>query len=207
MASPRNIKNQILELKNQGVGFNEIKRRLKCSSATLSYHLSKGQKAKNYQRTVNRRNKHPYIRKIENFIYGNRSRSNIKKNPTYSWYKLLLSKILGFSITQEGRQVKMNGKRILATTMKVFSVEDVIEKFGEHPKCYLTGKILDIQKPRTYQFDHIIPVSQGGDCTIDNLGLCTKEANEAKGSMTPSEFFDFCRKVLEYQGYKVESPK
>ena len=79
-----------------------------------------------------------------------------------------------------------------------FSVDDVIKKFGEHPTCYLTGEPIDIFKPRTYNFDHKIPRSRGGDNSLDNLGLCTKKANHAKYNMTPDEFINFCKKVVDY---------
>ncbi len=84
-----------------------------------------------------------------------------------------------------------------------FSVDDVIKKFGENPKCYLTGQPIDIYKPRSYNFDHIIPRSRGGDNSIDNLGICTKKANQAKNDMTPDEFINLCKQVLEHHGYKV----
>jgi 5-methylcytosine-specific restriction endonuclease McrA len=84
-----------------------------------------------------------------------------------------------------------------------FTVKDVIEKFGENPICYLTGEQIDINKPRTYHFDHIIPRSRGGDSSIDNLGICTKRANLAKHDMTPDEFEHLCKRVLEHNGYIV----
>jgi 5-methylcytosine-specific restriction endonuclease McrA len=88
-------------------------------------------------------------------------------------------------------------------TMDKFTVQDVKDKLGEHPVCYLTGEQIDINKPNTYQFDHIIPRSRGGQSTLDNLGICTKRANLSKSDMTPDEFFNFCKIVLENQGYKV----
>ncbi len=80
-----------------------------------------------------------------------------------------------------------------------FTVEDVINKFGENPKCYLTGEQLDIYQPRTYAFDHIIPASRGGLSSIDNLGLCTKQANMAKSDLTPDEFYKLCKKVIQHK--------
>ncbi len=78
---------------------------------------------------------------------------------------------------------------------RTFTVQDVLDKFGTNPTCYLTGDSIDISKPSSYHFDHIIPKSKGGQSTIDNLGLCTKQANMAKGNMTADEFVNFCRKI------------
>ncbi len=84
----------------------------------------------------------------------------------------------------------------------MFTADDVIKKFGENPKCYLTGDPIDIYKPSTYHFDHIVPISRGGTNTIDNLGICTKAANQAKHSMTHTEFIDFCRRVIDHNDTK-----
>ena len=87
-----------------------------------------------------------------------------------------------------------------------FTIDDVISKFGLNPRCYITGRLIDINKPKTYNFDHKIPTSRGGNNNIDNLGICTILANQAKFNMTPDELFNFCREVLEYQGYGVTKP-
>ncbi len=86
-----------------------------------------------------------------------------------------------------------------------FTVDEVIEKFGENPRCYLTGERINIHKPRTYQFDHIIPKSRGGTSDIDNLGICTKQANLAKSDMTLDEFMNLCNVVLQNAKHPVTS--
>ena len=83
------------------------------------------------------------------------------------------------------------------------SVEDVLKKFGENPVCYLTGQSIDLSKPSTYHLDHIIPRSRGGNNSLDNLGLCTKQANQAKTNMTPDELINLCKVILQHQGYHV----
>lgn len=79
-----------------------------------------------------------------------------------------------------------------------FTLEDVIDKVGENPLCYLTGQPIDISKPSTYEFDHIIPKSRGGTNQLDNLGVCLKLANRAKDSMTPDEFLNLCKLVVSH---------
>ncbi len=84
------------------------------------------------------------------------------------------------------------------------TADQIISMFNQNPVCYLTGDQIDINKPRTYNFDHIIPRSKGGQNTLDNLGICTKVVNMAKNDMSPDEFFNLCKKVLEYNGYEVK---
>ena len=84
------------------------------------------------------------------------------------------------------------------STKPTFKVEDFMEKFKGQKTCYLTGDPIDIYDLSSYQFDHIIPRSRGGSSDIDNLGLCTKEANYAKGNKTPEELLELCMKIVEH---------
>ena len=79
-------------------------------------------------------------------------------------------------------------------------MNDVINKFGMHPKCYLTGEELDFENPDSYSFDHILPVSRGGTNDLDNLGVTTPLLNMCKSYCTEDEFLDICEKVLRYHG-------
>ena len=45
------IKEQILELKNQGLSYREIQAKLGCSKGTIAYHIGIGQKDKTQNRT------------------------------------------------------------------------------------------------------------------------------------------------------------
>ena len=85
-----------------------------------------------------------------------------------------------------------------------FTAREFEKRLVGNPICYLTGRKIDLLSPKTYQCDHMIPVSKGGQNTLTNLGLTCKEANIAKADMTPSEFFELCKEVLEHNGYKVE---
>lgn len=78
-----------------------------------------------------------------------------------------------------------------------FTWQEAYLKVTSDPYCYLTGREINLDDSSDYQFDHIIPISQGGTNTLDNLGLASAEANQAKGSMSEKEFVELCRAVCE----------
>ena len=86
-----------------------------------------------------------------------------------------------------------------------FSGKEFEERLLSNPTCYLTGRPVDLFKPKTYHCDHMIPVIKGGKSTLENMGLACKEANMAKSDMTVDEFFNLCKEVLEHNGYKVNN--
>ena len=185
-------KEQILKLREEGKTYHEIKSITGAALSTISYYCGKGQKEKVKQRRIKHYNKSPIYQKIDNFL---RNRKNIvdNKNKTIKTIKLLDFKIKSFHKNRKtGEYYKMS-----------FTIKDVIDKFGENPKCYLTGKQIDIYQPRTYHFDHITPVSKGGDNSIENLGICTKEANMAKSDSTLEEFIELCKTVLIKNNYEI----
>jgi len=82
-------------------------------------------------------------------------------------------------------------------TGRKFTTKDLRNKLGDNPMCYLTGIPINLDKTETYQLDHIMPRSRGGDNSLENCGLVTKEINLAKSDKTPEEFIALCRKVVE----------
>lgn len=88
--------------------------------------------------------------------------------------------------------------------MAKFGYKDVLNKYNNSTKvkCYLTGDEIDLTKD-DYSLDHILPISRGGSCELDNLGITTYLANLAKTSMTEDEFVELCKKVLIHHGYEV----
>lgn len=70
-----------------------------------------------------------------------------------------------------------------------------INRFGKHPKCYLTGDNINLNLPSEYHLDHVIPRSKGGKNIIENMQVTTKKANIAKGALTLEEFKILCVKV------------
>jgi 5-methylcytosine-specific restriction endonuclease McrA len=77
-----------------------------------------------------------------------------------------------------------------------FSLQDLIDKIGNHPTCYLTGRPIDLSDGRSYHLDHIIPISKGGDNSLDNCEIACKEANQAKHNLSKDEFIKLCEEVI-----------
>ena len=181
------LRDKILELRNLGYSYRKIEEKIKCSKGTISYYCGKGQKEKNKnRRKKNRFKQHPIIQKIENFIY------NKYKDPkNVNYRKNTLNRNLSLKI-QVFSRVKKGYKNM------AFTVKDFLDKVGDNPKCSLTGKPIDLMKPRTYQLDHIVPKSKGGENNLDNCQLVCKEANMAKHNLSTEEFVKLCREVVEY---------
>lgn len=181
----------ILELRNKGYSYRDIVTELGCSRSIVPYYCNNTTKKKILERKQNDRTKqHPFKRKIENFISSKRSIKQLKNIIPYKDNRLIYDKIITFN--KRGDKIGM------------ITLEEVQAKFGDNTTCYLTGDKIDVTKPRSYHFDHKVPVSKSGDNSIDNLGICTKEANMAKSDLTEDEFVALCKKVLVHHGYKVE---
>ena len=57
------MKEKILQLRDEGKTYNEIKNILGCSKSTISYHCGKGQKEKTKERTKNLRKETPLLQR------------------------------------------------------------------------------------------------------------------------------------------------
>ena len=184
------MKEQILNLRKQGKSYREIEQILGCSRSTISYHCGEGQKQKKLDKQRLTREQNSLLKKIDNFknrkVGGGRKQDNeIKSN-----HKKQLS--------DKARDFQLKAKN--------FSSQDVLDKFGKNPKCYLTGKVIDWSQPRTYSFDHVVPLSRGGTCTLDNLGITTRSANNAKDDLLLDEFLTLCESILKNFGYDIKPP-
>lgn len=182
-------RDEILRLRAEGKTYKEIQELTGASKGTISFHCGKGQKQKSYIRNVKSKStQHPFIKKIQRF-QGREQKQNQLRIKKLKSKILLQNKINHFHYNRYTKEYSKIS----------FKIEDVINKFGTNPKCYLTGKSIDIYAPRTYNFDHIMPVSKGGDNSIDNLGICTKAANQAKSDLTLDEFYQLCEDVVNFK--------
>ena len=64
-------------------------------------------------------------------------------------------------------------------------------------RCALSGVTLT---PDTAALDHVIPYSEGGKHTRDNVQWVHEEVNRMKGQMSTREFKEWCRRVAGWTG-------
>ena len=183
MAKPRHIKHKILELSKNGVNFYQISKILHCSIGTVSYHLIPGNKEKAKFRQIKYREQSPIHLKIETF---NKPNDII----IFKIRRLIKSKIRTFDKKED----------------MLFNEQDLLAKIGDNPICYLTGTPINLLDSKSYQLDHIIPKSKGGDNSLENCGLAISEANRSKCDLLIEEYLILCEKVLIYNGYVVQRP-
>lgn len=175
------MRDDIIKLRKEGKTYSEISKILGCSKSTVSYHCGKGQKEKSKIRQNKRRFKNRLIKKVDYF----KSREDKHR---------MLNRVNAFTKKSKyGRDHNLKPS---------FNYKDVIDKFGVETKCYLTGENINLLHGK-YELDHIIPVTRGGDNSLGNLGILAKEVNQAKRNLTNEEFFELCKRVLEYNGYTV----
>lgn len=178
---------QIIELRNKGYSYRDIMLELRCSSGLVSYYCDDDGKSKAIQRSKNYNKNNPIIKKVKTFNveYKVKPQQILKGR---SIYRMIIGKINKFN-----QGDKMKGK---------ITLKEAMLKLGDNPTCYITGEKIDINQTSTYNFDHIIPRSKGGTNTIDNLGICTTQANQCKNTLTYEELIDFCNKVINHHNQK-----
>ena len=176
------MKEKILSLRDEGKTYKEICFILGCSKSTVSYHCGFGQKEKNDNRRKRRR-LNIITRRLETF--KNRKIKNLKES-------------------SRKFQKRTNGNsKIDCTIQETFNIQDILHKFGEHTKCYISGKKINLLLDENYSFDHIVPISKGGNNSFDNLGIVHETVNYIKHNLTIDELLNWSKVILEYNGYIV----
>lgn len=182
----QNYKNEIIRLRSEGKTYDEIKAILGCSKGTIAYHCGKGQRQKSVERQIKRR-ENPILRKTE--VFKNDSSRKTRK-----------------SLENRLDHFQRGSKRTDQRTFD-FTWEDILKKFKDNPTCYLSGRKIDFNSPKSYSFDHIIAYSKGGESTLENLGITCREANMAKSDLSVEDLIKLCKDILTHNGYEVGSAK
>lgn len=79
-----------------------------------------------------------------------------------------------------------------------FTIEQLLEKIGDEPKCYISGESINLLDSKSWSLDHIIPKSKGGDNSINNCGITTRQVNTMKSDIMYEDFIKICEKITEY---------
>ena len=131
--------------------------------------------------------------------WGRRSRKWKKNNPiALKIHTTLRSRVKSFKRAGKDKDDRVTNSDI--------NSRDIVAKLKQNPHCYLTGLPIDLADTRSYQIDHIVPVSRGGTNDEGNIGLASKWANQAKGDMLVDEFVKKCIAVIVIQGFSVIAP-
>jgi 5-methylcytosine-specific restriction endonuclease McrA len=168
---------------------------------------------------------HKKINNFKNFEKNNASRKNKHKEDFKENYDSIAKdeKALAIRIRASINKFRFNkkkGKNTGYINMTQYGYKEVMEKIGikedaldricelaekESPKCYLTGRTINLQDTKSWNLDHITPKSRGGTGNLDNMEIACKDANQAKGSLTVEETLNLCKEILEHHGYNIVS--
>lgn len=74
----------------------------------------------------------------------------------------------------------------------------IYQNIINNPYCYITGRKINLADSSSYSIDHIIPYSISKDNSINNAGLCCREANQAKSNMLLKDFLKLCNEIAKY---------
>jgi len=187
------LNKKIIALRQKQFSYRQIAKELNCSLSTVSYALRKKTRDKVKKKTAEVPSNE---KKILNKIYCFKN-SYLSNKPKAAWY-------INKTQRQINQSICVKASRFQRTM--TFNYKDVLAKYGEHFPCALTGRPIDFYKPETYEYDHIQPVSRGGENTLSNLQILCPEANQAKGSLTDQEFIELCKEVVIHSGHRIYKP-
>lgn len=172
------LSQKIIELRSLGYSYKQIVSEIGCSKSTVSYHIGADQKEKASLRRKNHDKNHVIEKKIYKFCSKSKCAT-----PQYRTQRTI-------------KQILFTKIRNFGDHEIMFTSQQLLDKIGDTPKCYLTGRVIDLSDPKSYHLDHIIPKSRGGDNTLENCGLACNIANLSKSHMTYEEYVALCREVV-----------
>lgn len=183
-------RDDILRLRQEGLSYKEISERLGCSKGTISYHLGEGQKEKTAERTRAWRESNQGQRRLYDF--KDRCPGPGDKNVRDGGARhASCDRVKKFQ-----QRTERHGE--YDTKVERFITFDELREMHPTPVCYLTGRELDWDDLSTWSLDHMIPISKGGDSTLENMGITHPAANRAKSNLDLEEFLTLCEDVLRY---------
>lgn len=172
------MKEKILQCKinNPTWGYRKIAKELGCAASSVKYYLDPTAKAKNLAR------KHNWHRRLNGIM--KRKKDNFQRIGEFKYIPSIRGSIRG-------------------RMPSLFSSKQLKDKLGTNPFCYITGRKIDLLSPESFQLDHIVPVSKGGDNSLENCGLTCRSANMAKHDLSLPELEALCIEILQHRGYTV----
>lgn len=103
-----------------------------------------------------------------------------------------------YQTKQKSNPILAKKKSFLRFGKDTFSIKELLDKIELNPFCFYTGEKIDLSKPTTYTFDHIIPRSKNGNNSLENLALTKIEINQAKYNLNKTEFIQLCKRVYNF---------
>lgn len=189
----KNLGPKIIELRKLGYSYNKIQFELKCSKGAIAYYINPNEKNNCKKRTIKNRATILLSKKVFDFTNKTLKEQKILIKKERTLNQRLSIKIMKFNcINHKGAKMKSK-----------FTVEELKERIKNVKCCELSGRPLDITNTTSWHLDHKIPVSRGGDNSLDNVAILAKEVNFAKHNMTNDELIQLCKDILIFNGYKI----
>ena len=182
-------KKEILRLRKKGLSYRTIAKKLGCSKGTISYHCGKNQTEKKRVKKANKERDYSLSKKVTAF----------KSKCTKAQWRAFRTKIKGFKRKRKGSKRHAHSSWRVHNVSIPYISEDVVNKIGSKPICYLTGRKIDLNNTSSFTFDHRIPTVKGGTNDLENLEICCTEANHAKAGLSLEDFYSLCEEILAWR--------
>ena len=187
------LQTRINDLYWDGLSNRAISKECDCTEKMVEFYLNRLMSKVNHKR-----------RKTPAYKAKHKPRSKIPK--------YFIDRVTSFkkrkSETAEEKYTKVLKRRIYTFTKgnNMFTPKELLEKISKEPKCWITGKSIELKDTSSWQLDHKVPKSQGGENTLENCDIATKDANSCKGPLLMEDFISICIQTLENHGFSVDVP-